>query len=204
MKSYFFFLFFLVIMGSLSAVPSQIIICRYAEEPGIDNKRADFSDRISFLSDVGEERAQAMKQYLGIERTHFDVLEKGQRIDAIFAVSMPAVQTVCSVADNWQIPIQTYMAFGHEHLSQSTEQLADEIMHNPRYHNKIVLICWEPSYIATDQSFSEKTLRSLLNLEPLFKTFGVPQVWSEEEVNHFWIIQYDVEKNIPIHFKNVP
>lgn len=199
------FCFGLISSHFLYSIPSQIIICRHGEKslPSSGDSASVQEDKELFLNHTGQERAQALKQYLGIKRVYFDVLEKGQHVDAIFAITLRTVQTISPTADNWQIPIQVYMATGDTRLDGSTEQAVDEIMHNPRYHNKVVLICWEHDHIASNTVSPEYTLRSLLNLDQLPKNFDVPKVWPDTTFNYFWVIQYDTEKNIPTHFKMV-
>lgn len=120
---------------SLEATPAQVLIIRHAEKPaeGIH------------LDQRGWERAYALAPFF---KGRPEVLEFGPPV-AIFAMgqshedsSLRPQETVQEIGKIFNIrPITQY-------TKKQSEELVKEILSNPAYEGKSVLICWEHKAIA--------------------------------------------------------
>ena len=125
----------LLLAGSTAwATPAQILLIRHGEKPDTGNQ----------LSDVGFQRAQALKNYF---ETNPAVTRFGTPV-AIFAMKQDGVdgsarpiQTVTPLATDLKITIN------ENYLKNDFQALAKEILSNPAYNGKMVLICWEHKVI---------------------------------------------------------
>ena len=91
-------------------------------------------------------------------------------------------------------------------LNVSTQNAAHEILTEPRYGSKTVVMVWEHKHIANkklERAFSEEkvTLRQLLNLDQLE---GVPKTWPSGTYDYFWIVEYGNQgSDVPTRFSMV-
>jgi hypothetical protein len=159
-------LFFLT--PTLEALPNQVIIIRHAEKPSQGYE----------LSQKGLERADALVPYF---LSTASLLDYGPPV-AIYASqptedghSIRSLMTITPLAQALnQSPIALY---GSEDIGP----MADEIMANPDYEGKMVLICWEHD-----------------NIPDLAKKLGAkaPSTWPDGAYDVDWVITYLVDGSI--------
>ena len=124
-----------LLSGSIAwATPAQILLIRHGEKPDTGNQ----------LSDIGLQRAQALRAYF---ETNPAVTKYGTPV-AIFAMkqdgpdgSVRPIQTVTPLAADLKTTIN------EDYLKNDFQGLAKEILSNPAYNGKMVLICWEHKVI---------------------------------------------------------
>lgn len=186
---------------SVRAVPRRIILLRHGEKA---NSHA--------LCGIGLRRAIALRQhYLGQNATDQSLLE-GQAPAAIFAITLHTLETAGHTAVSWALPIKTYAAMPGENgmtkiseKNSATQAAAADVLGNPRWHDRIVLMFWEHHHIASPRlerlySGQKVTLRQLLNIDQLE---GVPEKWNDN-YDYFWIIDYDPnDSEAPSRFQMV-
>ena len=78
-------------------------------------------------------------------------------------------------------------------LNQRTQEAVADLMNNPRWESQTVVMVWEHHHIADaalDAAYPGEavTLRKLLKLDQLA---GVPETWSGENYDYFWIVDLD-------------
>jgi hypothetical protein len=77
-------------------------------------------------------------------------------------------------------------------------------MQNPRWESQTIVMVWEHHHIADaalDAAYPEAvTLRKLLRLDRLE---GVPETWSGENYDYFWIVDLDSATGEPKAFRAV-
>ncbi len=167
--------------AAVLAEPARIIILRHAEKL---NAYA--------LCDLGAERGQALaKQFLG--RGAAQSLFADQKPDAIFAITLHPIETVTPAAQSWNLPVIAYTVVpgGDEDdtakeidLNRRTQEAAHDVMTDPRYAGKTVVMVWEHKHIAKSKlekayPGEEVTLRQLLHLDQIA---DVPKSWPELEL----------------------
>ena len=182
---------------SVQAVPRRVVVLRHAEKA---NSHA--------LCEIGLRRSIALSQhYLGRKALNPSLLE-GQVPAAIVAITLHTIETAAQTAFSWQLPIKTYAAMPGENgmvLNSATRAAADDVLGNPRWHDRIVVMFWEHQHIASarlerQNSGERVTLRQLLNLDQLD---SVPKTW-KQNYDYFWVIDYDPDHSqIPVHFKMI-
>jgi hypothetical protein len=146
------------------ATPTQVLIIRHGEKPAQGND----------LSAKGEERAKALVSYF---ETSPEVTQYGTPV-AIYAMapddsedpSRRPIETVTPLADSLGLKILTPFA------RDEVKDLADEILSNPKYDGKMVLICWEHKKI--------DKLTHELGVDP------EPDEWPDDVFNQVWEIDY--------------
>ncbi|MBS0615606.1 MAG: histidine phosphatase family protein [Verrucomicrobia bacterium] len=123
------FLLFLA-MGHLMATPAQIIIVRHAEKPPMGPG----------LSVEGQERAQALAVFF--QENPF-TLEFGlpTAIYAFKAITKRGKETMIPLA------LQLRLLVHNEYTSTQPQMIAKDILNNPLYEGKMVLICWDHSHL---------------------------------------------------------
>jgi len=76
------------------------------------------------------------------------------------------------------------------------QRVARDLLENPYWHGKTVVLVWEHFHIASlalEQEFPGEpaTLRQLLNLDKIKGVpGGVPKTWPNGNFNFFWILDY--------------
>lgn len=154
--------FLLCVWMALDATPAQVILIRHGEKPPEGNH----------LSLEGEERAAALAPFfLG----NSAVTEYGTPV-ALFAAhyqtqvrSVRSAETLQPLSQALGIPVNT------NYEKDDYERLAQEILNNPAYTGKMVLIAWEHH-----------------RLTDLAKALGVqdPPKWHGKDFDRLWILTF--------------
>ncbi|MFG1403930.1 histidine phosphatase family protein [Xanthobacter sediminis] len=126
------------------ALPGRIILLRHGEKH--DAYR---------LCAVGQERAQALAaQYLGKEAAT-SLFRPGEVPKAFFAITLHTLETIAPSARSWGQPVTIYPAIpgasgvlGDELLNAQTQQLARDLLTDPRWDGATVVVTWEHDHIA--------------------------------------------------------
>jgi hypothetical protein len=169
---------FLFATTMASAKPAQVILIRHAEKP---------DDEIDqHLSTRGKERAAALTPYF----MHGEFLPKVDDLRAIYAQKPPhpkvsslrAIETVQGLADALKLKVLTPWK------RDEYKELVKEIMQNPRYDGKTVLICWEHAV--------------LVDIAREFKPENPPADYPGKRFDRTWIITFDTSGKAT--FKNLP
>lgn len=190
--------------GQALPVPAQIIILRHGE------KKDGYA-----LCNVGQQRAQALTaNYLG-RGAEESLFPSGAGPSGFFAITLHSLELASPAAQSWNLPLITYSVVPGDgqtktqetqQLNQRTQQAAEEVLTDPRWGGKTVVMSWEHKHIANEkleQEFSgtEVTLRQLLNLD---KLSGVPTTWPGTNFDYFWIVDYgNPGSPIPTKFTSV-
>jgi hypothetical protein len=188
------------------AAPSRVIVLRHGEKA---NAYA--------LCKLGQDRSLALKaQYLGkgAENSLFDKNPP----DAFFATTLHTLELIAPTADSWGLPVVTYSVVpiagqskttDMEWITRQTRRAATEVLSNPKWDGKTVVMVWEHKHIANAKLVKQNPdlmvdLRQLLKLDQLPDQYRalVPKTWSGANFNFFWIIDYDASGN-PARFANV-
>ncbi|QFR33093.1 histidine phosphatase family protein [Ancylobacter sp. TS-1] len=191
--------------GNADAAPRRIVIVRHGE------KHTPLT-----LCSIGKERAQALAaQYLS--PTSPMSLLRGDPPAAILAMTLHTVETARPIARAWKmklvappigyVPIRNDRYFNAK-LNTVNQRVARDLLENPRWHGKTVLMVWEHFHIASaalEAEFAGEqiTLRQLLNLDRVKGVpGGVPKTWPNPNYNFFWILTYDrPEDTVPSRFE---
>ena len=152
------------------AEPARIIILRHAEKL---NRHA--------LCDLGEQRAQALvNQFLGLGAAQ-SLFATGEKPAAFIAITLHTIETVTPAAQSWKLPVTQYNVdtYGDEdgadkeiEMNRRTQEAAHDVLTDPRYAGKAVVIAWEHKRIASskleqDYPGEQVTLRQLLHLDQI-------------------------------------
>lgn len=194
-------------MLAAAASPARLIIVRHGEKAG----------GLSLCS-VGKERAQALAaQYLSPSSPMS--LLKSAPPAAIMAMTLHTVETARPIAKAWDmkliappigyVPIRNNRYFNGK-LNVINQKVAQDLLDNPRWHGKTVVMVWEHFHIASEALEKEfageqATLRQLLHLDKVKSVpGGVPKTWPNGNYNFFWILTYDrTDAKVPSSFKIV-
>jgi hypothetical protein len=189
--------------AAAGAEPARIIVMRHAEKL---NHYA--------LCDLGKQRAQALKsQFLGRGATQ-SLFAAGEEPDAFLAITLHPIETITPAAQSWNLPVIAYtvVSGGDEDdtakeidLNQRTQQAAHDVMTDPRYAGKIVVMTWEHKHIAKaklEKAYPDEqvTLRQLLHLDQIA---DAPKSWPDTNYDFFWIVDYAPNNSIPTGFRTV-
>lgn len=173
------------------AVPKQIIILRHGE------KYSAYE-----LCKMGVKRSQALVvKYLG-QGAEDSLFPSGTSPAAFYAVTLHSLELVSPTATSWGIPVIDYTVvppFGDEDdeeiaLNLRTQQAAADVLNNPAWNGKVIVMVWEHKHIAhkgLNKQSPPVTLRQLLNLDKLTGANQVPETWEGENYDYFWIVNYD-------------
>lgn len=196
----------LILASSLAqAAPRRIIIVRHGE------KHTPLT-----LCGIGQERAQALAaQYLS--PTSPMSLLRSDPPAAILAMTLHTVETARPIAEAWKmklvappigyVPIRNNRYFNAK-LNRVNREVARDLLANPRWHGKTVLMVWEHFHIASaalEREFAgeQATLRQLLQLDRVKGVpGGVPDTWPDSNYNFFWVLTYDrSDDTVPSRFE---
>lgn len=186
-----------------SAAPSQIILLRHGE------KENDYA-----LCDVGQKRSLALRhQFLGKDASQ-SLFTKAPP-SAFFATTLHTLELIAPTANSWDAPIIVYPALPlsgrndiqtMELITNQTQLAATNVMQDPKWSGKTVVMVWEHKHIANKKLTNESPdmlvdLRQLLKLDMLPERTRkqIPKTWSGANYNFFWIIDYD-DKGNPVGF----
>jgi hypothetical protein len=183
---------FALICPPAFAVPAKIIILRHGE------KLNGFQ-----LCSVGVARALALAgQYLGKGATD-SLFAPGESPAAFHTITLHTIELVSPSAQSWSAPLVMWSAIPEGNstvygdtvtiLNARTQQAAADILTNPLYDGKIVVLTWEHKHIANKKLEAaypgqKITLRQLLNLDQLASP--PPDTWKGDNYDYFWIVTY--------------
>ena len=184
------------------AEPARIIVLRHAEKL---NRHE--------LCDIGEKRAEALsRQFLGRGASQ-SLFPAGQKPDAFLAITLHTIETITPAAQSWNLPVIPYEVSGRKEdaeekeaeLNQRTQEAAHDVLTDPRYDGKTVVIAWEHNHIAKSKLEKEYageqiTFRQLLHLD---QTANVPKTWPDSNYDYFWIVDYAPGNPVPTGFQMV-
>ena len=209
--------FLMISLASVAeAVPKRIIILRHGE------KKNGYE-----LCNIGQQRSLALRDYYLGKGAANSLFAEGTGPDAIFATTLHCLELISPTAQSWNMPIQLFSVVPLKGLSKAretrqlnsrTREVAHELLNNPSYHGKTVVVVWEHDHIAKkklEQQFpnEEVTLRQLLHLDDLA---NVPENWEGNNYDYFWIVDYDNldsliptsftthKQRFPVPYQNVP
>jgi hypothetical protein len=165
------------------------------------------------LCDLGEQRAQALaRQFLGRDATQ-SLIAAGEEPAAFLAVTDHTIETITPAAQSWNVAVTIYKVHGkHEdddkkeaELIRRTQEAAHDVLTDPRYAGKTVVITWEHNHIAKSKLEKEHpgeqvTLRQLLRLDQIAKA---PKTWPDSNYDYFWIVDYTPGNPLPSGFQMV-
>lgn len=207
MKGYVFALLASLAMSDALAEPSRIVLLRHGEK---ENAYA--------LCDVGQQRSLALRaQYLGKDAKNTLFTESAPA--AFFAITLHTLELAAPAADSWGLPVISFasvplkvkgsndIALGW--VARQTQRAAVDVMNNPHWQGKTVVMVWEHKHIANEKLVKNSPdelvdLRQLLKLDRLPEPYlsQVPKTWSGSNYNFFWIIDYDSQGE-PVIFRQV-
>jgi hypothetical protein len=186
--------------GALAG-PSRIIILRHGEKADAWRPCA-----------VGEARAAALAaHYLGRGAAN-SLFAPGQSPEAFLAITLHTLELASPAVASWGQPLILYSVVPTSGMSKPestlalnrrTQEAARDLMTNPRWQGKIVVMVWEHDHIAhekLEQEFKgqEVTLRQLLKLDRLE---DVPRTWPGSNYDYFWIVDYAAGSDVPTSFR---
>ena len=188
--------------AAVLAQPARIILLRHAEKL---NHRE--------LCELGEQRAEALaRQYLGRGATH-SLFADEEKPAAFLAITDHTIETITPAADSWNVPVTVYKVHGkykdddakEADLTRRTQEAAHDVLTDPRYTGKIVVISWEHNHIAKskleeDNPGEDVTFRQLLGLD---LALDVPETWPDSNYDYFWIADYTPGNPVPVRFQMV-
>jgi hypothetical protein len=185
------------------AQPSRIIIVRHAE------KKDAYA-----LCDMGTLRADALaKEYLGRGAAH-SLFAAADPPSAFLVMTMHTIDTVTPTVASWNMPAIAYTTMPGDDKKRRTEDEAEnertreaarDVMNDPAYSDKTVVMMWEHYHIADSKLEAEfagqqVTLRQLLHLD---RVAGVPKDWPDETYDYFWIVNYASGASTPTSFETI-
>lgn len=148
--------------------PARVLIVRHAEKPDDENVRD--------LSAAGKKRADAFPDlFIKSDKRP----EPFPTPDFIFATSASKrsdrpVETVTPLAKKLKLDIDSRYA------NDEYPKLAAELLSNPKYEGKTVLICWHHGKI--------------VDLAGALKADDVPDQWKDGVFDRVWVVTYDQGK----------
>ena len=165
--------------------PAKVIILRHAEK---QNKHE--------LSNLGRRRAKALaKQFLG-SKAISSLLLPSEKPAAILAITAHTIETAKPAAKTWGLKTKAARMPGRDKgnekvsdLDKATKHAARDVLANPAYAGKTVIMVWEHTHIASRDSNKARTsLRALLRLDRADPP--PPKKWKGDNYNFFWIVTY--------------
>lgn len=186
-----YILFFLalgsLIINPLEAFPAQIIIIRHAEK-NTSNHTGSHAEKMGNnegLSLKGKERAAALVPYL-LETPELITFNAPAAIYASIppkpATSQRSLDTVRPLADLLKIAIRDTFE------SNDYKKMVEEIKKDSALSGKMVLICWEHTYIP--------------EMARAFGAYQTPATWSASSFDRTWIITF--QPSGKAIFQNLP
>ncbi len=156
------------------ATPSQIILMRHAEKP-------DFKSEI--LSEKGFQRAQALAHLFEI----YPALAVNGVPDFLIAAKyVPGQSSRRSHQTLEPLGLKLNLAIQGEFLTEEFAKLASDLLQNPQYEKKSIVIAWTHTYITK--------LANALGV-------GAAPDWDSSVFDRLWLIQFDL--NGKLTFSNL-
>ncbi|MDA8130091.1 MAG: histidine phosphatase family protein [Elusimicrobia bacterium] len=154
------------------AAPAQVILIRHAEKPEYGSE----------LSPEGRKRAEALVWFF---QTNTSVTRYGTPA-AIYAAapkhedsSLRSIQTVTPLANALKMEINTGFTRGQTH------KIAADIMENPAYRGRMVLVCWQHTNlvdIVHELAAYSNTAQAVLDT--------LPTAWPDGAFDRVWILDF--------------
>jgi hypothetical protein len=171
------------------ATPARIIVLRHGE-------KADAWK----LCGIGNERAQALAAtYLGRGASK-SLFAAGQPA-AVLAITLHTLELAAPSAASWDEPVTLYSVLPDkgrdedeqtEALNRRTQEAAHDVLTDPRYAGKTVVMVWEHKHIA-NAKLEAKYPGEAVTLRQLFKLdqrSDVPKTWPGATYDYFWIVDF--------------
>ena len=163
--------------------------------------------------DLGAQRAQALaNQFLGWGAAQ-SLFAAGEKPAAFLGITPHTIETVTPAAQSWNLPVTPCAADEDEDdaakeigMNRCTEEAARDVLTDPRYAGKTVVMAWEHKRIASsklerDYPAEQVTLRQLLHLDQMA---DVPKTGRNSNYDFFWIVDYAPANPVPAGFHMVP
>jgi hypothetical protein len=176
-------------LGTAVAAPLRIILLRHGE-------KADSWE----LCSVGQERANALAAYYLGRNAAQSLFGQGEAPAAFLSITLHTLELAAPAAASWGLPLTLYAVVpdgtpkdGKDAaLNRRTQEAAHDLMTNPLWQGKTVVMVWEHKHIADaelEAAFPGEavTLRQLLKLGTLQ---AVPDTWPSGTYDYFWIVDY--------------
>jgi hypothetical protein len=164
---------------------------------------------------VGQGRADALARfYLGRDAAK-SLFAGGEQPAAILAITLHSLELAAPVAASWEEPLTLYSVVHQKGmgddavemaLNRRTQEAAHDLMTNPLWQGKTVVVVWEHKHIANaklEAAYPKQavTLRQLLHLDTLS---SAPETWPFGTYDYFWIVEYGNQgSDVPTGFNMV-
>ena len=191
-------------IGAALATPARIVILRHGEKADAWN-----------LCEIGQDRANALAAYYLGRHAAKSLFTTGDEPAGFLAITVHTQELAAPAAATWGQPLTLYPVVHQKGLKQKafemeltrrTQEAAQDVMTDPRYAGKTVVMVWEHKHIANKKlegdMFAEKaTLRQLLHLDQLP---NVPETWPSGTYDYFWIVEYGNQgSDLPTSFSMI-
>ena len=183
------------------AAPARIIILRHGEKAGAWK-----------LCGVGQARADALAAtYLGRNAAQ-SLFAAGEEPAAFLAITLHTLELAAPAAATWDLPVTMFSVLPQKGadvfdkaFDRRTQEAAAELLANPAWQGKTVVMVWEHKHIANAKLVAKSpgeavTLRQLLQLDRLK---DVPETWPSGNYDYFWIVDYAGGSGTPTGFRIV-
>jgi len=183
------------------AEPARIIILRHGEKAGAWE-----------LCGVGQARADALAAtYLGRNAAQ-SLFAAGEEPAAFLAITLHTLELAAPAAATWDLPVTMFSVLPQKGadvfdkaFDRRTQEAAAELLANPAWQGKTVVMVWEHKHIANAKLVAKSpgeavTLRQLLQLDRLK---DVPETWPSGNYDYFWIVDYAGGSTTPTGFRMV-
>lgn len=183
------------------AAPARIIILRHGEKAGAWK-----------LCGVGQARADALAAtYLGRNAAQ-SLIAAGEEPAAFLAITLHTLELAAPAAATWDLPVTMFSVLPQKGadvfdkaFDRRTQEAAAELLANPAWQGKTVVMVWEHKHIANAKLVAKSpgeavTLRQLLQLNRLK---DVPETWPSGNYDYFWIVDYAGGSGTPTGFRMV-
>ena len=149
--------------------PARVLIIRHAEKP-----KSEASEE---LSPEGFERAQALTE---IFLRQPELLSHGTPVAYYAAAYVPGKTSNRSQQTIRLLAASYHQAVRSDYEETEFKELAKEIMHEPGFHDKTIMIAWNHDYIPQ-----------------LARALGAnaPAYWPEDVFDKIWVIDFHPTKN---------
>ena len=181
------------------AEPARIIILRHGEKAGAWK-----------LCGVGQARADALAAtYLGRNAAQ-SLFAAGEEPAAFLAITVHTLELAAPAAATWDLPVTMFSVLPQKGadvfdkaFDRRTQEAAAELLANPAWQGKTVVMVWEHKHIANAKLVAKSpgeavTLRQLLQLDRLK---DVPETWPSGNYDYFWIVDYAGGSGTPTGFR---
>ena len=181
------------------AAPARIIILRHGEKAGAWK-----------LCGVGQARADALAAtYLGRNAAQ-SLFAAGEEPAAFLAITLHTLELAAPAAATWDLPVTMFSVLPQKGadvfdkaFDRRTQEAAAELLANPAWQGKTVVMVWEHKHIANAKLVAKSpgeavTLRQLLQLDRLK---DVPETWPSGNYDYFWIVDYAGGSGTPTGFR---